>query len=501
MEPQHIALIILGAVFLTIFLIFTMWKRVPQNKAAVVTGRKKKVISGGGRFVIPLLERYDIISLENIKIPVDIKNAISSQGVAIAVRSVSVVKVKSDNESIYSAVEQFYRGDARSTAEEISTQANYILVGKLREIIAKMTVEEIYRDKDKFSSEVQENAARDLAEMGLEIKAFTVMDISDSNGYLEALGRKQIAEVKKNADIAEAEARKETTVKTAEANRLGEAARLQAETQIAEAAKMKELNIQAFRQEAEGAKAQADLAYEIQANIVKKEVTDTEMQVELLRKQRETELAEQEAIRKERELSATVHKSADAEKYRREKEAEAAKFEQIARAQAEAEAIKLDGASRAEAVKIQGLAQAEIIKQQGLAESEAIEAKGLAEAKAMMEKAEAFKQYNDAAVSQMIIERLPEIAGNIAEPLSRTEKIVVIDGGQGGGASKISGYVTDIVAKLPETVEALTGINLVDKLKGYVEGTKEAPASEESNPATGTDDLLKAIKDKIFPEA
>jgi len=472
-EAIIIAVVVLAVIFVVIFCILAMWKRVPQNKAAVITGRKKRVISGSGGIVWPVLERYDVISLENIKIPVEIKSAISSQGVAISVRSVSVVKIKSDHESIYSAFEQFYRGNAKTTSDEISTQANYILVGKLREIIAKMTVEEIYRDKDKFSSEVQENAARDLAEMGLEIKAFTVMDLGDSNGYLEALGRKQIAEVKKDADIAEADARRETTVKTAEATRLGEAARLQAETQIAEAAKEKELNVQAFRQEAEAAKAQADLAYEIQANKVRKEVTDTEMQVELLRKQRETELAEQEAIRKERELAATVHKAADADKYRREKEAEATKYEQIARAQAEAEAIKLDGASKAEAVKMQGLAQADVISQQGLAEAEAIKAKGLAEAEAMHKKAEAFKQYNDAAVSQMVIERLPEIAKNVAEPLSRTEKIVVIDSGngEGGGASKVSGYVTDIIAKLPVTVEALTGVNLVDKLKSFAEGT------------------------------
>ena len=464
--------IILAVVFAAIFLIFALWKRVPQNKAAVITGLRKRIISGGGGIIIPMLERSDVISLENIKIPVEISNAISSQGVAIAVKSVSVVKVKSDNESIYSAVEQFFRGDARSTSEEISLQASYVLVGKLREIIAKMTVEEIYRDKDKFSSEVQENAARDLAEMGLEIKAFTVMDISDSNGYLEALGRKQIAEVKKDADIAEAEAKRETKVKTAEATRLGEEARLLAETQIAEATKVKELNVQSFRKEQESAKAQADLAYEIQANKVKKEVTDTEMQVELLRKQKETELAEQEALRKEKELSATVHKAADAEKYRREKAAEASKFEQIAKAEAEAEAIKLDGASKAEAIRMQGRAEAEVIQHHGLAESEAIKAKGLAEAEAMFKKAEAFKQYNDAAVTQMIVEKLPEIAKNVADPISKTEKIVVIDSGQGGGgASKVSGYVTDIIAKLPETVEALTGINLLEKFKGAVDGS------------------------------
>jgi flotillin len=314
--------------------------------------------------------------------------------------------------------------------------------------------------------------------MGLEIKAFTVMDIEDANGYLNALGRKQIAEVKKDADIAEANAQKETTIKTAEATRLGEEARLLAETQVAEAAKTKELNVQSFRQEQEVAKAQADLAYEIQANKVKKDVTDTEMQVELLRKQRETELAEQEAIRKERELLAAVHKAADADKYRREKEAEALKYEQITKAQAEAEAVKLDGASKAEAIKMQGLAQADVIKQHGLAESEAIKAKGLAEAEAMFKKAEAFKEYNDAAVTQMIIERLPEIAKNIADPISKTEKIVVIDGGQGGGAAKVSGYVTDIIAKLPATVEALTGIDLLDKFKGAIE---ESSTTEDTD--------------------
>jgi len=450
--------IILAVIVVVIFLIFSLWKRIPQNKAAVVTGMKKRIISGGGGLIIPLLERHDIISLENIKIPLDIDNAISSQGVPVDVKAVAVVKVKSDKESIYSAVEQFYRGGTDKTAAEIATQSSYVLVGKLREIIAKMSVEEIYQDKDKFSSEVQENAAISLAEMGLEIKAFTVMAIDDRNGYLEALGRKRISEVKRDAQIAEAEAERETVQKTAEANRLGAEARLVADTQVAEATKEKELKVQAYRREQESAKAIADNAYQIEENKVKKEVTETELQVELIRRQRETELAEQEAKRKEKELEATVSKQADAEKYRQERLAEAKKFEQIARAQAEAESVKLDGIARAEAVRIQGMAEAE-----------AIQAKGLAEAEAMMKKAEAFKQYNDAAVIQMMIDRLPEIAKNVAEPLSKTEKIVVIDqGGAGssGGASKVSGYVTDIMAQLPHSVEALTGINLIDVLKG-----------------------------------
>jgi len=468
MEPITIGIIILVAIFIVIFLFFSLWKRVPQNKAAVVTGLKKRVISGGGGLVWPLLERYDVISLENIKIPLDIDNAISSQGVPVTVRSVAVVKVKSDKESIYSAVEQFFRGNTDKTAAEIATQSSYVLVGKLREIIAKMTVEEIYQDKDKFSSEVQENAAIALAEMGLEIKAFTVMSIDDVNGYLVALGRKRISEVKRDAQIAEADAERETVVRTAEATRLGAEAKLLAETQVAEASKEKELKIQAYRKEQESAKAIADNAYLIEENKVKKEVTETELQVELLRRQRETELAEQEALRKEKELDATVNKQANADRYRQEQLAEAKRYEQVAKAQADAEAVKMEGNARAEAIRVQGQAEAE-----------AIQARGLAEAEAMMKKAEAFKQYNDAAVIQMMIERLPEIAKNVADPISKTEKIVVIDQGGGGngkpaGASKVAGYVTDIIAQLPETVEALTGVNLIDVLKGATSGKAES---------------------------
>jgi len=484
-------IVIVGLVLLVLvlaaFTLVSLWKRIPQNKAAVITGLKKRIISGGGGLVIPLFERYDVISLENIKIPLDIDNAISAQGVPVTVKSVAVVKVKSDKESIYSAVEQFFRGATDKTSQEIATQSSYVLVGKLREIIAKMTVEEIYQDKDKFSSEVQENAAVALAEMGLEIKAFTVMDIDDNNGYLVALGRKRISEVKRDAQIAEAEAERETVIKTAEASRLGAEAKLLAEAQVAEAAKEKELKVQSYRKEQEAAKAIADSAYQIEENKVKKEVTETELQVELLRRQKETELAEQESKRREKELEATVNKQADADRYRQEKLAEAKKFEQVTKAQAEAETVKLEGQAKAEAAKIEGQAKAEIIRAQGqaeaevvrargAAEAEAIQAKGLAEAEAMMKKAEAFKQYNDAAVVQMMIDRLPEIANNIAKPLAQTDKIVVIDqggsGAKGGGASKLTGYVTDIIAQLPETVEALTGVDLIEVLKDATAGTK-----------------------------
>ena len=485
-------LFIIGAVLLTLFLIILgiifLWRKVPQDKALVVTGfRKKHIISGGGGVVIPLLERADRISLENMKIYVGTQGALTEQGVGLNVNGVAIIKVKSDKESILSAMEQFNTGNEAKTIKVIEDTSKSVLDGKLREIISKLTVEEIYKDREKFASQVQEVAALDLAEMGLEVKAFTIIDIADDNGYLEALGKKRISEVKRDAEIAQSTANMETKIKTSESNRLGQEAYIQSETKIAEAAKEKELRVQAYRKEQETAKAIADLAYEIEKNKVSKEVTETEMQVELIRKQKETQVAEQEALRKEMELSATIKKQAEADKYK-----------EIQQAQARAESVKLDGEAKADAKKFEGTAEAhilrergkaeaDIIRERGRAEVEVIRERGLAEAEAMHKKAEAFKQYGEAAMTQMIVERLPEIATAIASPLAKTEKIVIVDNGGKGdgnaGAAKVSGYVTDIMATLPQTVEALTGIDVMDVLKNI-----STPAQNQQTPneSTGT---------------
>jgi flotillin len=456
MDVVFIIGVIIILLFLALLGIFSLWKKVPQDKALVVTGLKKRVISGGGGLVIPLFERTDRISLENMKIEVRTSGALTEQGVDIVADGVAVIKVKSDKESILAAMEQFNTGREGGTIAVIQDIAKNVLEGKLREIISKLTVEEIYKDREKFASQVQEVAALDLADMGLEIKAFTIRDISDDNGYLEALGKKRISEVKRDAQIAEAEAARETKIKTSEATRRGEEAKLLSETQISEANKEKELKVQSYRREQEIARANADLAYEIEANRVKKEVTETEMQVIITRKEREIELAAQEATRKERELDATIVKLADAEKYKVEKNAEAVRYREVQDAEARATSIRLEGSARAEAKRLEGMAEVDIIRE-----------KGKAEAEAMLKKAEAYKQYNDAAVTQMIIERLPELAHAVAEPLSKTEKIVILDsGGNNGGATKISSYITDIIASLPETVHALTGVNLLENIKG-----------------------------------
>lgn len=479
-----------GAILLLVFGLLSMWRKAPQDKAIIVTGLKKRVITGGGGIVIPMLERTDRISLENMKIEVRTDGALTEQGVDIIADGVAVIKVKSDMESILAAVEQFNTGREDHTIAVIKDTAKDVLEGKLREIISKLTVEEIYKDREKFASEVQKVAALDLADMGLEIKAFTIRDIRDDNGYLQALGASRIAQVKRDAEIAKAEANRDTKIKTAEANREGEAALLLSETQIAESSKEKELKVQSYRKDQEISRAASDLAYEIESNRTRKDVVETEvqieiskkqkerelaeaeMQVQIIRKQKEIELAEQEALRKERELEATIRKQADAEKYRQEKNSEAAKYQDIQDAEARARAIELEGKAKAEATRLQGMAEVDIIRE-----------KGKAEAEAMMKKAEAFKQYNDAAITQMIIEKMPEIARAVAEPLSKTEKIVIVDSGsgQGGGAAKVSGYVTDIMAQLPATVEALTGVNLMDALMGKIaHGEAAAPQAQQA---------------------
>ncbi len=468
--------LIIVVLFILLFTFISMYKKVPQDKALVVTGfRGRRVITGGGGVVVPMLERTDVISLENMQIDIRIDGALTSQGVGIVADGVAVVKVKSDKDSILSAAEQFNTSKGLDyMLGIIAKTTQQVLEGKLREIVSRMTVEEIYKDRETFASHVQGVAATELQNMGLELKVLTIKDISDKNGYLEALGKPRIAEVKRDAQIAEANATKETKIKTAEANREGEAARIQAETQIAEAIKEKELKVQSYNKDQQTAKADADLAYDIKSNIVKQQVAETAMQVQIIQKQKEIELAEQEALRREKELEATVKKQADAENYQAAKGADANKYREVASAEARAKAIEMEGEAKAKAKRAEGMAEVEIIR-----------AKGEAEAAAMAKKAEAFKMYNDAAVTQMIIEKLPDIAQAIASPLAKTEKIVIVDSGNGGeakGAAKVTGYVTDIISQLPETVEALTGMNVLDLLKKNPAIAQEIKPAETNTP-------------------
>ena len=458
----YIGWILLALIVISV--LFMLWKKAPQDKAIVVTGLRRRVISGSGGIVIPYLEQISRISLENIKVEVKTHESLDSNGVPIDTDGVAIIKVNSDPKSVLLAVEQFNTGREKETINVIKETVQDVLEGKLREIVSKMTIEEIYKDREMFANEVENVAKADLEKMGLEIKTFTIRDIDDTKGYLTALGAKQIAEVKKNAAIAEAEAERDRMQKTSEAKRLGTEAQLRAETQIALAKKEKELLVQSYKEEEQKAQAKADYAYEVEQNIVKKNVIEALKNTQLFEEQRQTEIAMQQVIKQEKELEATVKKVAEAQKYKEQQEADAHRYAIIKNAEAEAESIRIKGAAEAEATRIKGQALAEAMK---------------AEAEAMREKAEAYKQYGEAAIVQMIVEKLPEIAKNISEPLTQTDKMVIIDNGGGNGAAKVTQNVTKIISEVPEVVESLTGINLINLISSFEKDSHQSLENEE----------------------
>ena len=345
-----------------------------------------------------------------------------------------------------------------------------------------MTVEEIYQNRDAFASRVQEVAAGDMANMGLTIVSFTIRDIRDGQGYLEALGKPRIAQVKRDAQIAQAEADRDATIRSALATQAGQEAKFAADSKIAEAQRDYQSNVAQYQAAVNQKKAESDLAYDLQKFKTGQLVKAEEIQVSIVEKQKQIELQQQEILRKQRELEAMVQKPADAERYRVETLANAKKYQLETEAAGTASATKATGFAGADVVKATGMAEADANKARGLAEADVIEAQGKATAEAMRVKAESFKQYNEAAVIEMIVRILPELAGKISEPLAKTEKIVIINSGNGpgGGASKLTGDVTQIVSQLPPVIESLTGIKF-EKLLEQVPAIKNAMGKGDSD--------------------
>jgi flotillin len=441
-------------------------KKVGPNQVLIISGRgegqrdtetiesKFRIVTGGRAFVWPVLERIDDLSLEIMTIDITTPDVPTIQGVPVTVDGVAQVKIGSDENSIRTAAIQFLS----RTQEQIEHVAHETLAGHLRAILGTLTVEQLYRDREAFAQKVQEVSGDDMASMGLEIVSFVIKDISDGEGYLEALGRPRIAQVKRDAAIGEAEADRDATIKSAEARQEGEAAKYRAETKIAESRKDFEVQQASYEAEVNRKRAEAELAYTLQQNIENQKVKAEEVQIEVVAKQKQIEVQEQEVKRREKELDATVRKPAEAKQYEVRTLADARQYQLRTEADGEAEAIRQRGSGEADANKARGLAQAEVIRRQGLSEAEAT-----------AKKAEAWKEYTQAAIIQQIIDALPKVAEAISGPLSRTDRIVVINSGgpdgSGAGTSKVTKDVADIVSQVPTTIEALTGIDLVETLK------------------------------------
>lgn len=471
---------ILFVLFMLLAMLASRYKKVGPNQVLVisgrqhtilnpVTGKKEKVgfriVKGGGTIVLPVIERVDVLSLEIMTIDVRTPEVYTELGVPVNVDGVAQIKIKGDEVSIRTAAEQFLS----KTTQEIKTVAHETLAGHLRAILGTMTVEDIYKNRDAFAQRVQEVSAVDMANMGLEIVSFTIKDIRDDQGYLDALGQARTAEVKRDAAIGQALAARDATIKSAQARQEGEIAKFQAETKIAEANKNYSVQKAEYEIEVNRKRAEAELAYTLQQNIVNQKVRAEAVQIEVVEKQKQIEVQEQEVARKAKELEATVQKPAEAEQYRIKALANAEKFRLETEAAGQAAAIRATGEAEADAIRAKGLAQAEVIKAQGIAEAEA-----------MQRKAAAWQEYNQAAIIQQLIESLPKVAAAIAEPLTRTERIVIINSG-GDGAAQVTRDIANIIAQVPETVEALTGMDVIETIKNLpaVKGAKVKEKKQE----------------------
>ncbi|MEG0286889.1 MULTISPECIES: flotillin family protein [Vagococcus] len=462
--------VLVGVILLMLLVVFVSKYQTAQPDEALIisgsylgvknvhkddSGNKLKIVRGGGAFVLPVFQRSNRLSLLSSKLDVSTPEVYTEQGVPVMADGTSIIKIGSSVEEIATAAEQFL-GKSR---EELENEAREVLEGHLRSILGSMTVEEIYQNRDKFSQSVQEVASVDLAKMGLVIVSFTIKDVRDKNGYLDSLGKPRIAQVKRDAEIAEAEATKETRIKKAQAEKESQEAELGRQTEIAEATKEKELKLAAYKEEQDIAKAKADQAYNLESAVAQQKVVAQEMEVKVIERQKQIELEEKEITRREKQYDSEVKKKADADRYAKEQEALAMKAKEVA--EAEAEKFRVEAMAEANAAQV---------RMDGQAKADAILAQGQAQAEAKAKIAEAFKQYGEAAVLSMVIEMLPELVKEASQPLGNIEKITVVDTGQGGkdsGANKITNYATNLLASSQETLKETTGLDVKELLESF----------------------------------
>jgi len=427
-------------------------------------GRKIKVVSGGGTLVLPFIQQSQRLTLNTYNLTVKANEVYTKQKVRLGAISNAVVKVGSDINMIANASENFMGKSQESISEEITS----ILDGHLRAILGSMTVEDAYSDREAFSRQVKNVAEPDLNKLGFEIRSFNVRDYIDVDKYLEYQSRHRIAEVQKEAEIAESIARRESRIETAKNEQEAKRAELERDTLVAESSKENQLKMSEFKKEQDSAKAEADMAYDLQKAIIAQQVKEQEMQIEIVERQKQIELQEKESERRQRQYQADINLKADSDAYALEKSAEAQKRKAELEAEARQYEVMTQAKANAERVKLDGIAEASAVEAKGKAEAMVIREIGMAEANAQEEKAKAFEKYGDAAKLEMILNILPEYAEKIATPLSNVESIKIIDtGGNGGGVQNLTNSVTGMMTTLQESLKETTGLDLVDIINNY----------------------------------
>lgn len=485
--------IIIGVVAALFVLIFLCnYIKVPPNVALIVSGRRKKykvkgedgkvtvkkfgyrIVRGGATFVIPFFERVDRLNLGIMQVDIKTTQPVPTmEYIGMMVDGVANIKIGSDDVSVATAAEQFLGWKQA----DIAAVAMQVLEGNMREIIGRMTISDLVQNRDKFATETQRAATMDMKNMGLEIVNITIQNFSDNDGVLDTLAVKNIAEKKRDADIARAEAERDTLIRQSIADQEGNKARTEADAHIAEQDKELELRRAQYRAEQDRAKAEADMAYNVQQENSRKSLETERAAAELIRLQKETELQAQQVQIQREKLSIEVRERAEAERDAKIAAAEAER--RVIQAQAEAELYRAQKEAEAKLFTAQKEAEAQYL----MAEKEAdgIRMKGDAEAAAMLKKAEAMKQYGQAAMLQMLIDKLPDMAKAVSEPLSKTDKIILF--GE-GGATSMTRDTTGVMLQTFEAVKEAVGMDIPKMLRdvttgGLIGKAAEAVAADE----------------------
>ncbi|MGN0471699.1 MAG: SPFH domain-containing protein [Lachnospiraceae bacterium] len=460
-----------GIACVVVFIILLMiigYVKASPDKAYIISGLRKtpKVLIGKAGVKIPFLEKKDELSLQLI--PIDVKTSSSvptADYININVDAAVNVKVSDDREKLKLAAQNFLNRQP----DYIAMVAREVLEGNMREIVGQMKLEEMVSDRQKFAEMVKDNAAPDLARMGLDIVAFNVQNFIDNEHVIENLGVDNVVKISKNAAISRANSEKEIKIAQAQAAKEANDAEVLAEAEIAK--KKNELDIQKaeLKKASDIKKAEADAAYTIQEEEQRKTVETTRAEANIAKQEKENELKAKEVEAQEQILNAEIRKKAEADKYAKQQEADAIRYSEeqkaladlaVRKAKADAEKYEMEKAAEAKE------RNAQAIKAQGEAEAAAISAKGIAEAEAILKKAEAMKQYGQAAMMEMIVKALPDMARAIAEPLSTIDKVTIIDSGNGtGGVDSMGSYVPGVLKKTIESIKETTGVDITEIMK------------------------------------
>lgn len=453
--------IIGGVVALLVLLGIIGYLKAPPDTAYIISGLgRKRILVGKAGWRVPFFERVDRLSLRVMQVDVKTSEAVpTNEFINVTVDGVANIKISSQREYLERAAEALLG----MKQGELISMVTQVLEGNMREIVGSVGLKEMVQDRQGVAKKITENVVPDMQKLGIEVVNFNIQNFKDAAGTIENMGIDNVEQIRKNAQIAKANAQRDIAIATANAQQEANAVRVEAEKKIAEQNAALSVQQADMKVRADTKKAEADAAYSIQQENQRKTIEVAKTNADIARREKEAELAEKDIAIKERQLDAEIRKQADALKYQAEKQAEA----DLIKRQREAEAKKYEAEKAAEAKK----AEAEALRFAMEQEAEGIRAKGLAEAEAIEKKAEAQKKMGEASVLEMYLDAMPEIVKNAATPLASTEKIVMYGD---GNSTKVVRDVMNSANQVMEGVKESTGIDLPAIIAGYAGGAVAA---------------------------